>query len=31
MLQTYDQMAQHHSFGAGELDDVTALGLEILP
>ena len=31
MIQAYDQMAQNHHFGPGEIDDVTAVGLEILP
>ena len=31
MIQAYDHMAGTHRFAPGELDDVTALGLEILP
>lgn len=31
MIGAYDEMAQHHRFAPGELDDVTAIGLEILP
>lgn len=31
MIHAYDEMARHHRFGPGELDDVTAIGLEILP
>lgn len=30
MIQAYDEMARHHHFKPGELDDVTAIGLEIL-
>ena len=30
MIQAYDEMARHHHFRPGELDDVTAIGLEIL-
>ena len=31
MIHAYDEMARHHRFGPGELDDVSAIGLEILP
>lgn len=31
MIEAYDEMAQHHHFEPGELDDVTAVALEILP
>ena len=31
MVQAYDHMARCHRFKPGELDDVTAIGLEILP
>ena len=30
MLDAYNDMAQNHTFGPGEIDDVTAVGLEIL-
>lgn len=31
MIQAYDDMARHQRFGEGEIDDVTAIGLEIMP
>jgi sigma-B regulation protein RsbU (phosphoserine phosphatase) len=31
MIDAYDKMTQNHSFAPGELDDVTAIGLEVLP
>ncbi len=31
LIQAYDHMARCHRFKPGELDDVTAIGLEILP
>ncbi len=31
MLAAYNEMAENHTFGPGEIDDVTAIGLEILP
>ena len=30
MIQVYEQMARYHRFKPGEVDDVTAIGLEIL-
>ena len=30
MIQAYDHLARHHRFGPGEIDDVTAIGLEVL-
>ncbi|MHC4552506.1 MAG: PP2C family protein-serine/threonine phosphatase [Planctomycetota bacterium] len=30
MLAAYNEMAENHTFGPGEIDDVTAIGLEIL-
>jgi len=30
MIRTFDEIARHHHFRPGELDDVTAIGLEIL-
>jgi hypothetical protein len=31
LMDTYDQMARHHHFRPGELDDISAIGLQILP
>lgn len=31
MIETFDDMARHHRFAPSEIDDVTAVALEILP